>query len=53
MYEKKTYHVKLFNPFRLSGRVPEDHFQRRSQIAIDLNFIYKTTRLDILYVLGY
>ncbi|WP_147679277.1 transposase, partial [Algibacter pacificus] len=44
MQGKKTYQEKLFNQFRLSERVPEDNFYRRLHTAIDLNFLYKTTK---------
>lgn len=44
MQGKKIYQEKLFNQFKLSERVPEDIFYRRLHTAIDLNFLYKTTK---------
>ena len=45
MQGKKDYQEKLFNSFQLSDRVPNTNFYRRLKSAIDLNFLYKLTKV--------
>ena len=45
MLGQKDYTEKLFTNFRLSERVPQNNFYRRLKGVLDLNYLYKSTRL--------
>ena len=44
MQGKKNYGEKLFLSFQLSQRVPPDNFYRRLKEALDLQWLYKSTK---------
>jgi transposase len=44
MQGKKDYQEKLFTNFQLSERVPKENFYRRLKEALDLSFLYLTTK---------
>ena len=44
MQRKERYAEKLFTTFQLSSYVPEDNFYRRLKQALDLQWLYKSTR---------
>ena len=44
MQGKKNYGEKLFLSFQLSQRVPTDNFYRRLKEALDLQWLYKSTK---------
>ncbi|MEX0273636.1 MAG: transposase, partial [Flavobacteriaceae bacterium] len=44
MQGKKDYQEKLFTDFRLSDCVPEGNFYRRLKGALDLDFLYRSTK---------
>jgi len=41
----KKYQEKLFTSFRLSERIPESNFYRRLKEVLDLDYLYKETRV--------
>ena len=45
MQGKKIYQEKLFTGFTLSNRVPKDNFYRRLKGVLDLDYLYKATRI--------
>jgi len=45
MQGKKEYQEKLFANFQLSERVPKNNFYRKLKEVLDLEFLYKQTRL--------
>ena len=45
MQGKKTYSEKLFTSFQLSERIPAENFYRKLNETLDLNFLYKETKL--------
>lgn len=44
MQGKKKYQEKMFTSFQLSSRVAEDNMYRRLKDALDLQWLYKTTK---------
>jgi transposase len=44
MQGKKQYQEKLFTSFQLSNHVPADNFYRRLKDALDLHWLYKSTK---------
>ncbi len=45
MQGKKYYSEQLFKSFQLSQRVPEDNFYRRLKDLLDLQWLYKATKI--------
>ncbi len=45
MQGKKIYQEKLFTDFTLSDRVPKNNFYRRLKAVLDLDYLYKDTRI--------
>ena len=44
MQGKKQYAEKLFTTFQLSDNVPADNFYRRLKEALDLQWLYKSSK---------
>jgi hypothetical protein len=44
MQGKKQYAEKLFTTFQLCNHVPTDNFYRRLKEALDLQWLYKSTK---------